>query len=107
MISISQVTTQYFEYTSCHWCSYTKGILEGLLTVFASPPSAILVVDKDQALQLTCECWMLNVKVLRSMLVHGFQNDMRSIQVCFFNMFEVIELHIKLLNRCHSFRPIG
>ena len=106
MVSVSQVTAQYFEYTWRHWCSDTQGILQGLQTLLAGPQSAILVADQDQALRLTCERWMLCLKVLRRMLVHGFQSDARSVQVCFFSKFQVIEIYIKVVNRCHSC-PVG
>jgi hypothetical protein len=98
MVSVSQVTAQYFEYTWHHWCSDTQGILQVLQTLLAGPQSAILVADQDQALRLTCERWMLCLKVLRRMLVHGFQSDARSVQVCFTNMLKAIKLSCVLIS---------
>lgn len=94
MVSVSQVTAQYFEYTWHHWCSDTQGILQGLQTLLADPQSAILVADQDHALRLTCERWMLCLKVLRRVLVHGFQSDARSVQVCSVNVLKVIEIGV-------------
>jgi hypothetical protein len=92
MVSVLQVTAQYFDYTWHHWCSDTQGILQVLQTLLAGPQSAILVTDQDQALRLTCERWMLCLKVLRRMLLHGFQRNARTVQVCFTNMLKAIKL---------------
>lgn len=78
--NFAEVTAQYFEYTWHHWCTDTQGILQGLRTLLAGPQTAILASDQDQALRLTCERWMLCLKVLRRMLVHGFQSDVKSVQ---------------------------
>lgn len=48
----------------------------------AGPQGALVAADQDQALRLTCERWMLCLKVLRRMLLHGFQSDAKSVQVC-------------------------
>lgn len=79
---ILQITSQYFEYTWHHWCTDTQGILQGLQTLIAGPQGALVAADQDQALRLTCERWMLCLKVLRRMLLHGFQSDAKSVQVC-------------------------
>ena len=79
---ILQITSQYFEYTWHHWCTDTQGILQGLQTLMAGPQGALVAADQDQALRLTCERWMLCLKVLRRMLLHGFQSDAKSVQVC-------------------------
>lgn len=78
---ILQVTAQYFEYTWHHWCTDTQGILQGLQRLLAGPQSSILIADHDQSLRLTCERWMLCLKVLRRMLVHGYQSDAKFVQV--------------------------
>lgn len=55
-------------------------ILQGFSLVLASPDSG-LQPDQGKALSLTCERWLLCSKVLRRMLLFGFQSDAKSVQV--------------------------
>jgi hypothetical protein len=78
--NFAEVTAQYFKYTWHHWCTDTQGILQGIQRLLAGPQSSILIADQDQSLRLTCERWMLCLKVLRRMLVHGYQSDAKFVQ---------------------------
>jgi hypothetical protein len=84
--NFAEITLQYFDYTWHHWCADTQGIIQGLSSIIRGTESDHLSTDQEQTLRLTCERWMLCLKVLRRMLLHGFQSDAKSVQVCAFSM---------------------
>ncbi|CAK9199162.1 unnamed protein product [Sphagnum jensenii] len=78
--NFAEITLQYFDYTWHHWCADTQGIIQGLSSIIRGTESDHLSTDQEQTLRLTCERWMLCLKVLRRMLLHGFQSDAKSVQ---------------------------
>jgi hypothetical protein len=62
-------------------------ILQGFSAFLANPEMG-LPPEQGKALSLTCERWLLCTKVLRRMLLFGFQSDAKSVQVrlCSFHL---------------------
>ncbi|BBN14841.1 importin-11 [Marchantia polymorpha subsp. ruderalis] len=77
--NFAEITSQLFDYTWHHWFADMQLILQGFSLVLASPDSG-LQPDQGKALSLTCERWLLCSKVLRRMLLFGFQSDAKSVQ---------------------------
>ncbi|KAL2621919.1 hypothetical protein R1flu_002124 [Riccia fluitans] len=77
--NFAEITSQLFDYTWHHWFADMQIILQGFSLVLGNPESG-LQPDQGKALSLTCERWLLCSKVLKRMLLFGFQSDAKSIQ---------------------------
>ncbi|CAM6098378.1 unnamed protein product [Calypogeia fissa] len=77
--NFAEITSQLFDYTWRHWYADMQIILQGFSAFLANPEMG-LPPDQGKALSLTCERWLLCSKVLRRMLLFGFQSDAKSVQ---------------------------
>eukprot|EP00249_Psilotum_nudum_P007668 c20733_g1_i1 orf=1506-4013(-) len=75
-----EITSQLFDYTWQHWCSDTQRLLSSCSILLTSPQSGLLPSENGQALQLTCERWILCLKTLSRMLKFGYPSDSKSVQ---------------------------
>jgi len=81
------MTSQLFDYAWHHWRSDVQTILQEFSAIVQSPIGTVFSMERQQALQLTCERWLLCLKTLQRMIVSGFQSDAKNIQVCCFFQF--------------------
>ncbi|XP_057824503.2 uncharacterized protein LOC131036604 isoform X2 [Cryptomeria japonica] len=78
--NFAEITSQFFDYTWHHWRSDMQTILHEFSVFVQSPVGTVFSFERQQALQLTCERWLLCLKTLQRMLISGFQSDARSVQ---------------------------
>ncbi|KAG2485576.1 hypothetical protein HYH03_015738 [Edaphochlamys debaryana] len=69
----AQVTELLFAHVWGQWCSDTQLLLAGLPGGLEAAPA-----PAPQALLQSCERWMLLLKILRRLILHGFPSDART-----------------------------
>ncbi|KAG2435382.1 hypothetical protein HXX76_007454 [Chlamydomonas incerta] len=72
----AQVTELLFSHVWGQWCADTQQLLAGLPAGLEAPPAGNA---QSQALLQTCERWMLLLKVLRRLILHGFPSDAKTL----------------------------
>lgn len=78
--NFAEITSLLFDYVWHHWRSDMQTILQEFSAIVQSPIGTVFSMERQQALQLTCERWLLCLKTLQRMIVSGFQSDAKNIQ---------------------------
>lgn len=73
---IWQIASQFFDYSWNLWQTDLQKILHGFLVLAQNNPE----LHQDD-MYLICERWFLCSKIIRQLIVSGFQSDSKSIQV--------------------------
>ncbi|PNW86254.1 hypothetical protein CHLRE_02g078885v5 [Chlamydomonas reinhardtii] len=73
----AQVTELLFGHVWGCWCADTQALLAGLPAGLEAGPAAGSA--QAQALLQSCERWMLLLKILRRLILHGFPSDAKSL----------------------------
>ncbi|XP_044491711.1 importin-11 isoform X1 [Mangifera indica] len=98
--NFAEISSHLFDYSWHLWQSDVQTILRGLSTISPSYNSNALEQHNDE-LYLTCERWLLCVKIIRQLIISGFQSDAKCIQ----EIRPVKEVSPVLLNAIQSFLP--
>lgn len=81
-----QISSHLFDYSWHLWQSDVQTILHGFSTVAQAYNSNALEQDHDE-LYLTCERWLLCLKIIRQLIISGFPSDAKCIQVLSCSIF--------------------
>ncbi|KIY92928.1 Importin-11, partial [Monoraphidium neglectum] len=73
--SFARITAQLLDHVWGQWCSDLNTIVSGLPSALAAPSGAAA-----QPLLLHFERWLLLLKILRRLIVFGFQSDARTLE---------------------------
>lgn len=88
-----QISSHFFDYCWRLWQSDVQTILHGFSAVVQSyNPNAL--EQRHDELYLTSERWLLCLKIIRQLIVSGFQSDAKCIQVNYKNYLCEIEFMI-------------
>ncbi|KAJ0089029.1 hypothetical protein Patl1_31375 [Pistacia atlantica] len=98
--NFAEISSHLFDYSWHLWQSDVQTILRGLSTISPSYNSNALEQHNDE-LYLTCERWLLCSKIIRQLIISGFQSDAKCIQ----EIRPVKEVSPVLLNAIQSFLP--
>ncbi|OUZ99130.1 Importin-beta [Macleaya cordata] len=93
--NFAEISSHFFEYIWHLWQSDVHTILHGFSVLAQN------VVEHQDDLYLTCERWLLCLKIIRQLIVSGFQSDAKSIQ----EVRPVKEVCPVLLNAIQSLLP--
>ncbi|KAG2446835.1 hypothetical protein HYH02_008395 [Chlamydomonas schloesseri] len=74
----AQVTELLFGHVWGQWCADTQQLLAGLPAGLEAPPAGGST-SASQALLQSCERWMLLLKILRRLILHGFPSDAKTL----------------------------
>lgn len=74
-----QISSQFFDFSWQLWQRDAQAILHGFSVLAQSLSSNALETHDD--LYITCQRWYLCSKILRQLIIAGFQSDARSMQV--------------------------
>ncbi|KAJ4704392.1 importin-11-like [Melia azedarach] len=96
----SEISSHLFDYSWHLWQSDVQTILHGFSTIVPGYNSNTLEQHHDE-LYLTCERWLLCLKIIRQLIVSGFPSDAKCIQ----EVRPVKEVSPMLLNAIQSFLP--
>lgn len=75
-----QISSRFFDYSWHLWQSDVQTLLHGFSTLSQSYNSNTLEQHHDE-LYLTCERWLLCLKIIRQLIVSGFPSDAKCVQV--------------------------
>lgn len=78
--NFAEISSHLFDYSWHLWQSDVQTILHGFSTVAQPYNSNALEQDHDE-LYLTCERWLLCLKIIRQLIISGFPSDAKCIQV--------------------------
>ncbi|ONI26029.1 hypothetical protein PRUPE_1G000100 [Prunus persica] len=95
-----QISSHFFDYSWHLWQSDVQTILHGFSTLSESYNSNTFDQHQDE-LYLTCERWLLCLKIIRQLVVSGFPSDAKCVQ----EVRPVKEVSPVLLNAIQSFLP--
>ncbi|KAH9736649.1 Importin N-terminal domain-containing protein [Citrus sinensis] len=98
--NFAEISSHLFDYSWHLWQSDVQTILHGFSTVAQAYNSNALEQDHDE-LYLTCERWLLCLKIIRQLIISGFPSDAKCIQ----EVRPVKEVSPLLLNAIQSFLP--
>ncbi|XP_068644201.1 uncharacterized protein [Aristolochia californica] len=98
--NFAEISSQFFDYCWHLWKSDVQTILHNF-SAFAQCFSINTSVEQQDDLHLTCERWLLCSKVIRQLIISGFQSDAKSVQ----EVQPVKEVCPALLNAIQSFVP--
>lgn len=74
-----QISSHFFDYSWRLWQSDVQTILHGFSALSQSYNSN--AEDQHRELYLTCERWLLCSKIIRQLIISGFQSDSKCFQV--------------------------
>ncbi|OMO84989.1 hypothetical protein CCACVL1_10480 [Corchorus capsularis] len=97
--NFAEISSHLFEYCWHLWQSDVQTILHGFSTITQSYNSD--GVEQHQDLYLTCERWLLCLKIVCQLVISGFQSDAK----CFQEVRPVKDVSPVLLNAAQSFLP--
>ncbi|GLT55700.1 hypothetical protein SLA2020_287960 [Shorea laevis] len=98
--NFAEISSHLFDYSWHLWQSDVQTILHGFSTI-AQGYSSNAVEQHHDELYLTCERWLLCSKIIRQLIISGFQSDAKCIQ----EVRPVKEVSPVLLNAIQSFLP--
>ncbi|KAG2272544.1 hypothetical protein Bca52824_067099 [Brassica carinata] len=98
--NFAEISSQLFDFCWHLWQTDVQTILRGFSTMAQSYGSNNAEQHHDE-LFLTCERWFLCLKIVRQLIISGFQSDAKSIQ----EIKPVKEVSPVLLNAAQSFLP--
>ncbi|KAL6291861.1 hypothetical protein ACE6H2_000003 [Prunus campanulata] len=98
--NFAEISSHFFDYSWHLWQSDVQTILHGFSTLSESYNSNTFEQHQDE-LYLTCERWLLCLKIIRQLVVSGFPSDAKCVQ----EVRPVKEVSPVLLNAIQSFLP--
>ncbi|RID64164.1 hypothetical protein BRARA_E03120 [Brassica rapa] len=98
--NFAEISSQLFDFCWHLWQTDVQTILRGFSTMVQSYGSNSAEQHHDE-LFLTCERWFLCLKIVRQLIISGFQSDAKSIQ----EIKPVKDVSPVLLNAAQSFLP--
>ncbi|KAF7825518.1 importin-11 isoform X1 [Senna tora] len=98
--NFAEISSHFFDYCWRLWQSDVQTILHGFSTLSQSYNSNAGEQHHDE-LYLTCERWLLCSKIIRQLIISGFQSDSK----CFQEVRPVKEVSPVLLSAIQSFLP--
>ncbi|XP_020409757.1 importin-11 isoform X1 [Prunus persica] len=98
--NFAEISSHFFDYSWHLWQSDVQTILHGFSTLSESYNSNTFDQHQDE-LYLTCERWLLCLKIIRQLVVSGFPSDAKCVQ----EVRPVKEVSPVLLNAIQSFLP--
>ncbi|THG19731.1 hypothetical protein TEA_028283 [Camellia sinensis var. sinensis] len=98
--NFAEISSHFFDYSWHLWQSDLQTILHGF-SLFSQNLSSNASDLRHDDLYLTCERWLLCVKIIRQLIISGFPSDAKSIQ----EVRPVKEVSPALLNAIQSFLP--
>ncbi|KAM1351605.1 hypothetical protein COP2_032275 [Malus domestica] len=98
--NFAEISAQFFDYSWHLWQSDMQTILHGFCTISESYNSNALELHQDE-LYLTCERWLLCLRIICQLIVSGFPSDAKCLQ----EVRPVKEVSPLLLNAIQSFLP--
>ncbi|KAL5540225.1 hypothetical protein UlMin_044171 [Ulmus minor] len=98
--TFAEISSHFFDYSWHLWQSDVQTILHGFSTLAQSFNSNPLEQHHEE-LFLTCERWLLCLKIIRQLVIFGFPGDAYSVQ----EVRPVKEVSPVLLNAIQSFLP--
>ncbi|XP_028794935.1 importin-11 [Neltuma alba] len=98
--NFAEISSHFFDYCWRLWQSDVQTILHGFSTLSQSYNSNSGEQHHDE-LYLTCERWLLCSKIIRQLIISGFQSDSK----CFQEVRPVKEVSPVLLSAIQSFLP--
>ncbi|KAL5742510.1 hypothetical protein ACOSP7_029242 [Xanthoceras sorbifolium] len=98
--NFAEISSHLFDYSWHLWQSDVQTILHGFSTVVSSFNSNASEQHHDE-LYLICERWLLCLKILRQLIISGFQSDAKCMQ----EVRPVKEVSPVLLNAIQSLLP--
>ncbi|KAK9930777.1 hypothetical protein M0R45_018088 [Rubus argutus] len=98
--NFAEISSRFFDYSWHLWQSDVQTLLHGFSTLSQSYNSNTLEQHHDE-LYLTCERWLLCLKIIRQLIVSGFPSDAKCVQ----EVRPVMEVSPMLLNAIQSFLP--
>ncbi|KAJ1381211.1 Importin-beta, N-terminal domain [Sesbania bispinosa] len=97
--NFAEISSHFFDYSWRLWQSDVQTILHGFSALPQSYNSN--TGDQHHELYLTCERWLLCSKIIRQLIISGFQSDSK----CFQEVRPVKEVSPVLLSAIQSFLP--
>ncbi|KAF1883849.1 hypothetical protein Lal_00038341 [Lupinus albus] len=97
--NFAEISSRFFDYSWRLWQSDVQTILHGFSALSQSYNSN--AEDQHHELYLTCERWLLCSKIIRQLVISGFQSDSK----CFQEVRPVKEVSPMLLNSIQSLLP--
>ncbi|XP_008224555.1 PREDICTED: importin-11 isoform X2 [Prunus mume] len=98
--NFAEISSHFFDYSWHLWQSDVQTILHGFSTLSESYNLNTFEQHQDE-LFLTCERWLLCLKIIRQLVVSGFPSDAKCVQ----EVRPVKEVSPVLLNAIQSFLP--
>ncbi|XP_027348815.1 importin-11 [Abrus precatorius] len=95
----AEISSHFFDYSWRLWQSDVQTILHGFSAL--SQSYNLNAEDQHHELYLTCERWLLCSKIVRQLVISGFQSDSK----CFQEVRPVKEVSPGLLSAIQSFLP--
>ncbi|KAL9315301.1 hypothetical protein ACSQ67_016302 [Phaseolus vulgaris] len=96
---VVKISSHFFDYSWRLWQSDVQTILHGFSSL--SQSSSLNAEDQPHELYLTCERWLLCSKIVRQLIVSGFQSDSK----CFQEVRPVKEVAPVFLSAIQSLLP--
>ncbi|KAK7339912.1 hypothetical protein VNO77_20599 [Canavalia gladiata] len=97
--NFAEISSHFFDYCWRLWQSDVQTILHGFSAL--SQNYNLNAEDQHHELYLTCERWLLCSKIVRQLIISGFQSDSK----CFQEVRPVKEVSPVLLSAIQSFLP--
>ncbi|XP_027928344.1 importin-11 [Vigna unguiculata] len=97
--NFAEISSHFFDYSWRLWQSDVQTILHGFSSL--SQSSNLNAEDQPHELYLTCERWLLCSKIVRQLIVSGFQSDSK----CFQEVRPVKEVAPVFLSAIQSLLP--
>ncbi|XP_004296605.1 PREDICTED: importin-11 [Fragaria vesca subsp. vesca] len=98
--NFAEISARFFDYSWHLWQTDVQTLLHGFSTFSQSYNSSTLEQHHDD-LYLTCERWLLCLKIIRQLIISGFPSDAKCVQ----EVRPVMEVSPMLLNAIQSFLP--
>ncbi|XP_050372009.1 uncharacterized protein LOC126789957 isoform X2 [Argentina anserina] len=98
--NFAEISARFFDYSWHLWQTDVQTLLHGFSMFSQSYNSSTLEQHQDD-LYLTCERWLLCLKIIRQLIVSGFPSDAK----CVREVRPVMEVSPMLLNAIQSFLP--
>ncbi|KAK7294729.1 hypothetical protein RJT34_17624 [Clitoria ternatea] len=97
--NFAEISSHFFDYSWRLWQSDVQNILLGFSSL--SQNYNLNAEDQHHELYITCERWLLCSKIVRQLIISGFQSDSK----CFQEVRPVKEVSPVLLSAIQSFLP--
>ncbi|KAK7395087.1 hypothetical protein VNO78_15629 [Psophocarpus tetragonolobus] len=97
--NFAEISSHFFDYSWRLWQSDVQTILHGFSSL--SQSCSLNAEDQPHELFLTCERWLLCSKIVRQLIISGFQSDSK----CFQEVRPVKEVSPVLLSAIQSLLP--